>query len=78
MAHKHDRHLGGFQFGFGDCWIILRRQTRYSLHPKLRHKMARHDFRGLLRPQDSGMKDYRHLRLTSRGGPGHLLDLLLS
>jgi len=40
--------------------------------------MARHDFRGLFRSQDSGMKNRRYLRLTSRGGPGHLLDLLLS
>jgi len=24
------------------------------------------------------MKDYRHLRLTNRGGPGHPLDLLFS
>jgi hypothetical protein len=40
--------------------------------------MARHDFRGLFRSQDSGMKNRRHLRLASRGGPGHLLDLLLS
>jgi hypothetical protein len=78
MAHKHERRLGGFQLRLGDRRIVLRRQTRYSPHPKFRHKMARHNFRGLFRSQDSGMKNRRHLRLASRGGPGHLLDLLLS
>jgi hypothetical protein len=40
--------------------------------------MARHDVRGLFRPQDSRMKDRRHMRLASRGGARHPLDLLLS